>query len=147
MTARRRQAEQNLKELRELWEAERDLTYLWQALNWARGSPLPIWLTDALTENLQTATVSPRQRQQGTLQDQRGRIVNAVRDAIHGSRPYPFFYADADETASEAHFRVAAERLTAEGLKCTPDSVKKTWQRHKPLSYDEVLARITDDSN
>lgn len=53
MTNRHRQnAEENLEELRKVWETDGDLEYLRQALSWARGVPLPDWLTEALRQNL-----------------------------------------------------------------------------------------------
>jgi hypothetical protein len=137
--------EENLEDLRELWEADRDLAYLWQALIVARGRDraLPDWLIVALRKNLEATLAPPAWRRKQRVQaDQRARMVDAVRAAIHGSRPYPYFYAADNEKASEAHFRVAAERLNAEGLVCNAGSVKKTWQRHKPLPYEEALALI-----
>jgi len=145
VTNRRRQKIESLEELRELWEAEGDLAYLWQALSCADGVPLPDWLAEALKQNLEAVMVTPRECQQRMQQNQTGRIVHAVRDAIHGGCPYPYFYAADNEKASEPHFRAAAERLSAEGLVCSPQSVKKAWQRHKPLPYEQALALILED--
>ena len=136
-------AQDNLAELRQLWEDERDPVYLRQALSWASDAPLPEWLVEALKQNL--TTVAPAERQQRVRQHENMRKVDAVRDAIYGGHEYPYFYALDGESASEANFRAAASRLKAEGLNCSPASVKKTWQRHKPSSYDDTLKLILED--
>jgi len=140
-----RHKEEILEELRELWEADGDLRTLWQALGWARRSAMPDWLIDALKQNLDATIVKPVERQRRVQQQQSWRIVNAVRGAIYGETPYPVYYATDIEAASEDHFRLAAERLNAEGLACTPDGVKKTWQRYKPLPYEQAIERIMED--
>ena len=94
--------------------------------------------------HLDDAVTSPRERQQHSFRDARFRMVLAVRVAFYGDKPFPVFYALPDETPSETHFRTASERLEKEGHIAAPASVKKAWQRHKPLTREEMLALILE---
>jgi len=139
---RRKQIVENLEHLRKEWETSRDLATLRQAVLWGRDYPLPKWVAEAIDEHFKDLLVSPKEKQRRTLMRIADRMVLAVRDAIYGDKPYPLFYAHDDERPSEAHFRLACERLNSEGLHCNSAAVKKAWQRHKPLSLEVSLDRI-----
>ena len=132
----------DLEDLKGAWEAYGDLHDLRQAVAICRYRPLPEWLYEVLFEYLTDAMTTPAEKQKQAMRSIATRMIWAVREAYYGDRSFPVFYKTDDEKPTEKHYRAAAERLNAEGVACTPQGVKKAWQRHGPLTREASLTQL-----